>query len=86
MDPTQETFGQKLFGAVILTATMGVVGLVVALVIAGICDLATQVAYGKWIFWGGAIGAVIGLIIFGLSAFVEGEGDENDESWRDCDV
>lgn len=62
----RESFGQKLFGAVFMMVLVGVIGLIVSMIVALIGDIFTAIAYGKWAYWGGGIGAVIGLIIFFL--------------------
>jgi len=58
---------------------VGIIGLVVAMVIAGLADIFTKTDYGKWAIWGAGIGAVAGVIIGILIESINGDGGDDDE-------
>ena len=57
---------------------VGVIGLVVAMVVAGLADIFTKIDYGKWAIWGAGVSAIIGLVI-GILIQSSGGGDDEDE-------
>lgn len=68
----KEWVGPLLLCAIVI----GIVGLVVAMIVAGVGDIFTEIDYVKWAIWGAGIGVVIGLVIGVLIKFWDEEEDK----------